>query len=650
MQLPPIFTALATSLLLFAACNTKDDSTDATPAASGASQPDLSANVQNSDGAEANSDEGLIRTILALASGEDQQAAAGARQALRMILADDEWDVATLYNHWGQSEPIPDRLHLALGEGRVVTIDWLRRPDRKAAVKPLLAALQGKGLHPSEAARYLGWLGRDAKAALPALTALALAEASEHPNHEEIRSNAATALFYIGPETKESTEALLEVKRTDAERYGFFFPQSATLPAIVQASPAASEAVVAYCVDHLNGPGGLGYVFGLGEIGPSAKAAVPALVKTLGDLGPEDKHVAATALCRIATPQKEWLLVILDRMKVDARESWGNRSRLEHLCQLGPDAKEIVPEIIASLELLNIHGAEVLAAIGSDAKEAIPELFNRWKAQDYHGPLDAYVQAIVKIGAIPDETVSTLLTDLENPELRMSVALMLGTAGSRKDLAIPVLLDYVRGDDNQKRALAAIALSQVDPRHEAVIPALLSALKDESPLGPEPVLAALRQLGPIAKSSVPALCEAMKSLPDYSDFHRRREAMNLAAELGANPDLVADSLAKVFQENSEWAPKEAAIGALVILGRQHAEAVHALVDCIPGKDDAPKSMPIDAVDLMPINALADIGPPAKDAVPALVELTKRGDWTTVRAAVRALKKIDPDALQHAKAL
>src|SRR5262245_6242228 len=162
------------------------------------------------------------------------------------------------------------------------------------------------------AAKVLGRIGADAKAAVPELIKLL-----KHEN-DEVRSAAISALGEIGADAKSAVPALIHVLQHDAE-------------------------------DDLRGIA----AYNLGEIGPDAKDAVPLLIERLKD-GKNDGagfrgSIAAGALGKIGPAAKVAIPALIegleqyDRVRVPL-------ACVEALGEMGAEAKDAIPALIAAMQ------------------------------------------------------------------------------------------------------------------------------------------------------------------------------------------------------------------------------------------------------------------------------------------------------------
>jgi HEAT repeat protein len=156
----------------------------------------------------------------------------------------------------------------------------------------------------------------------------------------------------------------------------------------------------------------------LGEMGPAARAALPALRAALAD--------RAAAAVRVAAAEAVWRI---DR-----------------------DARAAVPALIAALRNRNDQfrdrAAAALGQIGPDAREAAPALAE----------------------VVEDETV-----DLG---VRLTAAEAAWLVSSDVRTTVPVLIDALQSEDKEARTHAAGILERMGPAAADAVPALTEALND----------------------------------------------------------------------------------------------------------------------------------------------------------------------------
>ena len=179
----------------------------------------------------------------------------------------------------------------------------------------------------------------------------------------------------------------------------------------------------------------------LGEIGPDAKAAVPALVKLLKDLNKDSDDP-------------------VEHMRSMALQS----AAVHSLGQIGPDAKGAIPDLA---KMLNDTGTEkpreVVDALGSIGKPAIAALIEALnnRNQDIrseasnalgslHGAASPAVPALIKV-----------LKSDHHDEVRRDAASALGEIGTAGRPAIPTLIESLGGTDERITEEGANALVKI---------------------------------------------------------------------------------------------------------------------------------------------------------------------------------------------
>ncbi|HKI37754.1 MAG TPA: HEAT repeat domain-containing protein [Gemmataceae bacterium] len=161
----------------------------------------------------------------------------------------------------------------------------------------------------------------------------------------------------------------------------------------------------------------------------------------------------------------------------------------------------------------------------------------------------------------------------------------------------------------------------------------------------------LAEMGPDAKPAAPALITALKN---DKDLFVRRFAAQALGEVEADPKTAVPALSAVLKEEDK---KELVEAAVTSLGKMGQPAVPPLIDALknkaaaPNKDKKKGPAPADPtafVRTKAAEALGNIGPKAKAAVPALTDALRDANVRT-EAAI-ALGNIGPDAKDAVPAL
>jgi HEAT repeat protein len=231
--------------------------------------------------------------------------------------------------------------------------------------------------------------------------------------------------------------------------------------------------------------------------------------------------------------------------------------------------------------------------------------------------------------------------------------------------AVPALLKKLEDKDllGQRRNSVVLALAAIDtsPRTVALLIDALKDREDDWKAYPVGLIRALAEIGPDAKEAVPLLLEILRRKKDDLPTWRN-EAAKALGEIGAGDKKVAAALTEAL---NDYRTLDAALRGLVLLG---PASVPSLADALRSKDLGRSGMAAVALgeigsasvhvlietlkekdvrkQIAVIQALGRIGPPAKDAVPALIELWKT-DKNSFFIASQSLRQIDPAAAKKA---
>lgn len=337
----------------------------------------------------------------------------------------------------------------------------------------------------------------------------------------------------------------------------------------------------------------------LSNLGPSARAAVPALKNALAG---EDRRThlhVAKAIWRIDRQPDDVIPVLIAVLENgDPSERYGAGEQLK---EMGPWAAPAVPALIKALKdedpSNRSHVGRVLGEIGPKAAMAIP--------------------ALVKV-----------LQGEEDPMVRSNAAEALGKLGDPK--TVPALIAALEDEDEFVRWSAIVALEAFGPGAKSAIPALIRAVEDDETNG----WIAAKVLGAIDAEgiSTPVLIE---TLGNEDDRMRQFAAFGLR-RIGCKARAAEKALHDGLRDMDQGARIAAATAYWSVSG-QAEDAVSVLRFVLQTPNDWRARM-------MAANALAEIGPKAKAAVPDLIECLKSDTRYVVTSSSEALGKIGPDAV------
>ena len=180
----------------------------------------------------------------------------------------------------------------------------------------------------------------------------------------------------------------------------------------------------------------------LGQMGPAAQRAVPALNTVQATDADADVRAAAASALEAIDPS---LRVLVDGLTAPDpnRRLWA----VSVLAVKGPEARAAVPELIAVLKQDDVArvragAALALGKMGAEARSACPGLIEALK--DPAAPVRA--TAALALGLIGPEAhgagpaLAAALTD-EDAEVAASAATALGNLGPEAEAAVPLLID-----------------------------------------------------------------------------------------------------------------------------------------------------------------------------------------------------------------
>jgi HEAT repeat protein len=321
--------------------------------------------------------------------------------------------------------------------------------------------------------------------------------------------------------------------------------------------------------------------------------------------------------------------------------------------------RDTVPPLIEPLRgedaRVQCLAAQILGRIGRDAREAVPALIALLPRGDSDAR-SAAAEALVTIGPEARDAVPPLIERLrgEDAGIQSNAAQILGSLGPEARQAVPPLIERLqRGDRDARRAAAA--LGRIGPEARAAVPALIELLQHWGWEARHAAAAALGEIGPEARQAVPALVERLRHRnPDA----RRDAAVALDRIVAGSPyglpaavtrDLVPPLIELLRGEDAGvWSTAARILG---LIGPEAGEAVPDLIQLLQRGDSDDRSDAAVALDR--IVAGSPYGLPAavtRDLVPPLIELLRGEDAGVWGPAARILGKIGPEARQAVPAL
>jgi HEAT repeat protein len=394
-------------------------------------------------------------------------------------------------------------------------------------------------------------------------------------------------------------------------------------------------------------------------MGPEAAPAVAALMASLRQANANGRHQVAQALARIGNAAVPPLIEALRKDdNADVRASAATA-----LGQMRPIPSTAIPDLIAALqdkdERVRSAAAYTVAALGRGAEKAIPALVEML-ARNHDA--SAAIEGLAAMGPAAKAAVPSLIAVLKDRNRSAVVRALAAAALSRIDpLAAQVITALVDGLQEAERLngfgfanMCENALSRIGP---AAVPALAAALADPQYKARRRAVASLALLGRAGNEVLPALSKAL----DDDDPQARTEAGGGLGQMG--PRALATLLSSAKSEKPRV--RAAAIHGLGLLSPRPPEVRNALMAALRDEDSDVRAAAQRAVGhvadnksalaLVPmvvrgnarpaaIGALGEIGPVAKDAIPALAAVLRGGNDADRKASASALARIGEPAL------
>lgn len=509
--------------------------------------------------------------------------------------------------------------------------DWVRSPAVQQAVRTVVPDLDKMEPAPSSAAAFR--LGRLGLAAQPALRALI-----------------------------ERTEKL-DTRYLRGASLSKIDPNWATSP--------AARAAVAKLIERLedsNEQVRLMTVYALGEMGPTAQAAIPKLLKNHAGPSLSFDKAAAWARRRISPGGEPEPPAPVERSTVEELVAVGRGSIPELLARLqdpdstdryeiqqglrqidldwatSPVAQAALPGLMKGLahtEAKARAGAALaLGAMGIAARESLPALIERLDDMDERVRASARI-ALNGLGPAAEGAFTKHVERLGDPDpkVRREAAYTLdaldldwGKSAAVRAALVKLMVAWSDRDENVHSATGSV-LRKIDPNWEklaeasAAVPRLLANVDDKDIPVRRAACCALVSLGPVAQ---PAVEKLIQRLADADPVVRKKAAQALG-RIGPGAEKAVPQLIDRLADKN--AAVVLAAGVAVAILSPNSPQAQATVTRLVGLLD----MDVDMDEV--VDMLRRIGAGAKAAVPKLIKMLSGNPHTEV---AKALTQIDPN--------
>ncbi len=335
----------------------------------------------------------------------------------------------------------------------------------------------------------------------------------------------------------------------------------------------------------------------LGEIGPEARPAVDELIRALGDKNMSIQYAATFALGRIGDAKSADALAKLN----DSRDPLLSMLSTWAVAMVKPDDKQAteaaVKSLAAGLKNEQPHvrqaAARGLLELKAPPEVAAPHIASVLNDKD---PKVA-AEAIDALASLGEQVAPRAAKALEEPEFRVAAARVLGRLGPQAKEATPALVKSLDADDPEFRREVIFTLSRIGPAAAEAAPALTKLIESQEEPTALSAMYALGSIGPAAKDAVAALNKQTES----DSFLRRVTA--------------AWALASIQPDNKQAIDKATPLLSEALKNEQEFVRLNAAI------------------------ALGRLGPAARAAAPALQTLDKDPSPAVRAAAEEALRRM-----------
>jgi uncharacterized protein (TIGR03067 family) len=347
-----------------------------------------------------------------------------------------------------------------------------------------------------------------------------------------------------------------------------------------------------------------------------------------GRLG-ADEPVKAPQKTYLGKTAKQWAARLTDK-------EWGERWwAAEALAEIGPPAKDAVPDLIKALKdpehFVRGAAARALGSIGPAAADAVPALALMLDEVSLLTRPYA-LKALKEIGLSSKgaaEVFVKLLGD-EDEKVRSIALEAFRRAGAAGKPAIPALVAVLGKKDTRAKPTALEALIAIGPADAETTKVVVNLLQDSDEAVRRKAIPTLVSIAPTRKEFLPTLTSELKS----SDSEVRLQAVWALSKADLIPKDAAPALVNLLKHD-DFRTMQHAVRALEKIGSAAGPpAATALADLL--QDRYPMELQRGAV-----AALEKIRPAWKTDVPMLISALSASDPEVRQTVVTALSKVRP---------
>jgi HEAT repeat protein len=434
----------------------------------------------------------------------------------------------------------------------------------------------------------------------------------------------------------------------------FVGPEGPALVQLGRQSEAVVSALVGLLDDEDQGVRAKAAIV-LAEIGPQAKAAVPALLETLKK---HPDNFIAMSLARLRPDADTVVPTLVEMLRNENPEARMAAANL--LTEFGPQAKAAVPALADMRndkdERVRTQTALALWKIDRQAEPAVSALAEQLKKDDLQICLYA-ARTLREIGPPAEKAVPALIQVMrkrsepkdESEKLRQQYFLdnvrpvAAETLGKIGPAAVPLLIEALGDEDQGVGGFAARALAASGPDAKAALPQLTKLLESENPSVRTEAASALWRIAKQKEPTVSVLIDVIKQGKYDSNVYAARALGSIGADAEAAIPVLIEVVKGMGTIEHGGGVQSFAADALGRIGLQPETVVPVLIEALkhPGDSDVRYAAAL---------SLERFGPRARAAVPALVEALNDKSPVVRNHAAKALEKIDPERARQEPAV
>ncbi|MCB9640330.1 MAG: HEAT repeat domain-containing protein [Myxococcales bacterium] len=427
----------------------------------------------------------------------------------------------------------------------------------------------------------------------------------------------------------------------------------------------------------------------LGELGPSAKQAIPTLRSSLEDPSVEVRKASLRALMMMGERGvPSWLRGLDDKssdvrkMIEDKLDEGGDEMvtsvskvlqspieeerrlavrALGHMSKRSPKAIPVLGRAVLDSEVdVRQEAAETLGKIGSKSSPAVPQLVKGLQQnRDWWKVRKAIIEALGSIGSGAAEAIPSLVEMMQDKDddvrkaalsairnigpsavqalsdalpastwwAKAEILKMLNTFGVKAKAALPALIALLSDNDEDVRRRAAIIIGKFGTEGSSAAPALQKILFDQK--APQVLwIVAMESLMKIGPDGNAVLRKAL----DSNDWWLPKAISEAFGQSGADTALEAIPTLEYALQHKRW---EVRWTVALVAGRMKAKAAPLIPALLKALRDKETRVQVQAA-----LSLGEMGKAAKSAITPLQSIRNAGGLERQAAIKKALEKLE----------